>query len=278
MSSNKIKIILLLLITLNVISWSFVLFRKNVLGNEIFFLDVGQADSELVSSEGAKFLIDAGADRKIISELEKTLPSYKKRVDVAFISHGQQDHAGGLLYLINNFSVGIVLYNGDQTPLWQNIKLALEDKKIPFIVVSAGDSVSYKGAIFDVLWPDSLAKEIGSNDNSMVIRYHDSSISSLFTADISSKVETYLIKNNINSDILKVPHHGSKFSSSQSFMEAVSPKLAVVEVGKNSYGHPTKEALSRIIESGAKIFRTDLDGIIKIVADNGIFRIFKIAN
>ena len=145
------------------------------------------------------------------------------------------------------------------------------------VSVSAGDKIKYSDSVFDVLWPNkNLNKDI--NDNSLVLKYSDSRMSAVFTGDISSKAEKEIIKlgDKLKSDVLKVAHHGSKTSSSDVFLEAVSPRVAVIEVGKNSYGHPTNEVLNRIKEIGAKIFRTDLDGLIKIISENNSLKLFKL--
>ena len=275
MSFRRIILGIILLLVLNLMAWSFVALKPFETDAEAYFLDVGQGDSELVKADGANFLIDSGKDQSVIENLEKIIPFYKKRIDIAFISHGQTDHAGGMFYLLKNFDVGTVIYNGDNTPLWQNLRRLLEEKEIPYVILKAGDSVSYKENRFQVLWPRSLSEKIGFNDNSMVIKYVNGIFSSLFTADISSKVETELLREgaDIKSDILKIPHHGSKYSSSQKFLEAVSSGAAVIEVGKNSYGHPTKEVLARIAEEGTKILRTDLDGIVKFDFFGGKIRI-----
>ena len=97
----------------------------------------------------------------------------------------------------------------------------------------------------------------------------------LFTADNDKKVENYLAgKYNLSADILKVGHHGSKTSSVAEFLKAVSPKISVIEVGKNSYGHPTKDALARLADIGSRIFRTDKNGIIKLVLNNNKVNVF----
>ncbi len=109
----------------------------------------------------------------------------------------------------------------------------------------------------------------------MVILMNSSSTRAHFTADISSKTEKILSNFDLNKiDILKIAHHGSKYSSSKEFLDAIKPKVAVVEVGKNSYGHPAEEILDRFKNIGSKVFRTDLDGMIKIDYLNDKIRIF----
>lgn len=273
MPSKKIVLIILSLIAADVVAFTFIFVKKLPVGNSLYFLNVGQADGEMVNVKGAHFLIDSGQNSGILGNLEKLISPLSKRIDVVFLSHGQQDHMGGMFYIIKNYSIGAVVYNGDETPLWQNLKKELQSNAIPCITVSQGDKVSYAGAEFDVLWPDGQISETGSNENSMVIKYSDSKLSSLFTADISSAVESLLPLSDIGADVLKVPHHGSKYSSSQNFVSAVAPKLAVIEVGKNSYGHPTKEAIDRILSLGTEIFRTDLNGIVKVDYAGGKIRV-----
>lgn len=261
------------LAVLNAIFWSSVIFSPINTEAETYFLNVGQGDGELIRVDRANFLIDSGKDSSVVNNLDKIIPNYKKRIDIAFISHGQTDHAGGIFYLLKSYDVGYVVYNGDDTPLWQNLKKLLEEKNVPYVILYAGDRVIYGQNLFNILWPTVLTREIGSNDNSMVIKYDNKDYSALFTADISSKVESKIIASDIGADVIKVPHHGSKYSSSRIFLDSVNPKIAVIEVGKNSYGHPTKEVLSRLKEVGSKILRTDLNGIVRIIFENNSLKI-----
>jgi competence protein ComEC len=241
----------------------------------VYFLDVGQADSEVVVAQNAVFLIDAGRDARIIKNLEKIIPQSRKRIDVAIISHGQIDHVGGMFFVVDNYDVGYVLYNGEDNQLWRNLKQLLEAKNIPYLRVLAKDRIIFGKNLFDILWPESFDFS-NSNDNSMVVKYKNENYSVLFSADISSKVESKLLLKDIFSDILKVPHHGSKYSSSKKFIEKVNPKISIIEVGKNSYGHPTNEAIKNLYSIGSKIFRTDKDGLIKIKFTDGKLAVFSI--
>jgi competence protein ComEC len=261
---KNLKIFIGILLVLNFIFWLQVFLDLSENKQATYFLNVGQGDSQLVRIKKANFLIDAGRDFLVLNNLEKIIPAFKKRIDIAFISHGQLDHAGGMFYVIENYDVGYVIYNGEETSLWQNLKQALDRKKIPYIVLSAPDRVIYGQNKFDILWPKSFDENLKSNDNSMVIRYQNENYSVLFTADITSKTESKLLDKKIASDVLKVAHHGSKYSSSRDFLKAVSPKISIIEVGKNPYGHPTKETLLALKEVGSKIFRTDQDGLIKV--------------
>lgn len=271
---RNIFIIIGLLFLANIFSW-IVVFSGDNNKDSLYFLNVGQGDSELVRVGQSLFLIDAGKDSEVVKNLEEILPFSKRKIDVVFASHGQQDHMGGLFEVVNRYDVGVVLYNGENSSLWDEFKRLLNEREIPYFNVANGDIISYKNTQFSVLWPLVEKTSNTSNDNSMVILMNSSSTRALFTADISSKTEKILSNFDLNKiDILKIAHHGSKYSSSKEFLDAIKPKVAVVEVGKNSYGHPAEEILDRFKNIGSKVFRTDLDGMIKIDYLNDKIRIF----
>lgn len=236
------------------------------LNPEVYFLNVGQGDSEFVKIGNVGFLIDAGRDNQISANLEKIIPFFNKKIDVVFISHAERDHAGGIFDLINNYDIRSFIFNGENIEIWPEIKSILDEKNIPYFSFKSGDLVKFGDNKILAIWPteEFLSQKHDDNDSSLVLRFEGNDFSSLFTGDISSKAENLISGLGINSDILKVSHHGSKYSSSERFLNAVSPKISVIEVGKNSYGHPTREAMDRIISAGSKIFRTDLNGVIKI--------------
>lgn len=270
---KNLLIFLSALIILNSFIYGLV-FLEDKRGVELYFFDVGQGDAQMVKISGVNFLIDSGKDGKIISNLEKIIPFYRKKIDVAFISHGQRDHLGGFFNVIKKYNIGAVIYSGEDSDLVNQISVRLKEFKIPMIVLGKGDKVIFGDNTFDILWPDLSRALNNQNDNSMVVKFVSPEISSLYTADISLKVEKLLT--DLKVDILKVPHHGSKYSSSLDFLKKVSPKISVVEVGKNSYGHPTKEAMGRIKEVGSLLFRTDEDGMIKIFNNGGKIEAFRL--
>ena len=144
----------------------------------------------------------------------------------------------------------------------------IEKENIPLITLAEGDKIKYGKNNLLILSPNKKflgRKEI--NNTSIVIKFESPKFGALFTGDIGYDVEKYLVNkfpDILKSDILKVPHHGSKYSSSLEFLKMVNPGLALIEVGKNSYGHPTKEVLNRLMALGVDVFRTDEDGTIKI--------------
>jgi competence protein ComEC len=254
--------------------WVFGVLR---VGDELslYFFAVGQGDSEMVVSDGVRMLIDGGRGDSVLSALERTIPWYYKRIDVLAISHPEQDHMGGLFDVVEYYDVGVVVWNGQENALWEEFSALLNAHHIPVVILGAGDAVTMDNVILSVLWPNALSSE--TNENSLVFRADTPYGSVLYTGDISSKVEKKLAsQENINVDILKIPHHGSKYSSSDMFLRAVSPLLSVVEVGNNSYGHPTQEVLSRLAFVGSTLFRTDIDGTIKLTPSIDGWEIFHI--
>jgi len=278
---NKIIIFLAVLAVLD-----FLVFRQiGKAGGEsedlnIYFLNVGQGDSELVELPGGvKVLIDGGPPNgAVLEELAKVIPLHDRYIDLVMMSHPQLDHFGGLVEVLERYRVGAFLASGREGEIsaFGELKRVLARESVKTIVLSSGDKISYQGSRFDILSPTpELLSSKELNDTTIVAELSSNNSRTLFTGDIGANIEEKILGRAGDLDILKVAHHGSKFSSSVSFLAAVSPEVAVVEVGKNSYGHPTKDALGRITAAGARIFRTDLDGTVKISVGGGKIRIFK---
>lgn len=245
---------------------------------QIYFLNVGEGDSELVVLPGGvKILIDGGPPNgRVLEELAKIMPPGDRYIDLAMMSHPQLDHFGGLIEVLKRYEVGAFLTNGreEKTSAFADLQRALDENSVKSIPLSAGNVIRYENSRFNILSPTPAllgSKEL--NDTTLVAEFSANGSRTLFTGDISSNIEEKLMDYNV--DILKVAHHGSKFSSSAKFLAAISPAVAVIEVGKNSYGHPTKDALGRLAAAGARIFRTDLDGTIKLLIKDSSIRVFK---
>lgn len=269
----------------DVFIWNSILFPAFGKNPEIYFLDIGQGDSQLIVLPGPtggapiKILSDGGPDAKILRELSKVLSPEDRYIDIVLLSHPQLDHFGGLIEVLTRYQIGAFIYNGrDGTAsAWEDLKKVLKEKHIKTIILAGGDSLAYGESHLDILSPDAeFLKSEELNDTCLVALLSSHSAKALFVGDIGENVEEYLRnKYDIDVDILKVGHHGSRFSSSASFLKEASPKVAVIQVGKNRYGHPTKEALSRLSQSGAKIYRNDRDGLVKITLGSGYVDIEK---
>jgi beta-lactamase superfamily II metal-dependent hydrolase len=286
LNRNHFILLFVFLAVFDFIVWKAVVFDKPNSDTEIYFLDVGQGDSELVVLPGGiKILIDAGPNSKAIDALNSILRPTERYIDLLILSHAEADHFNGFIDVLKNYQVGAFIYNGraGSAQSWKELARVVEDNGISVIVLGQGDKIKYQNDFFEILSPNAdflRSKEL--NETGFVIKLTENDRQSktefkiLFTGDIGKKVEKYLVENfDIKADILKTPHHGSKFSSSEGFLSAINPKIAAIEVGKNSYGHPTKEVLNKLALIGSRIFRTDQNGTIKIAISGNEINIFK---
>lgn len=234
----------------------------------VYFLSVGQGNGALVDLGQVEILIDAGKDEKAAKEIEKILGDSDKYIDVVVLTHPNYDHYGGLKYILNNYQVGAFVYNGKEShsPSFQKLKKLLKEKHLLMMQLGEGDSIKYQGNSFSVLSPDKkLLNLLDDNESSLVMMLKTKGRSFLFTGDIGQRTEDNLAgKYNLRADVLKVPHHGSRFSLSKKFFQAVSPLISIVSVGQNKYGHPHGEVLKTLFNLGSVIYRTDKEGTIKI--------------
>ena len=278
-TKNWIILIFVFLFVLDCFVWSEIVFNGKNKNPEIYFLNVGQGDSEMiVLPNNVKVLIDGGPDKKILENISDVLSHFDRHIDLIVMSHPQLDHFGGLIDVLKRYSVGVFIWSGieNNTASFKELQKVIEENKISQIVLREGDKIKYQGDYLEIIYPPkNLSGVKNLNDAALVLKFTSKSVTALFTADIGKKIEDYLVKRyDLKSDVLKVGHHGSKYSSAKEFLAEVSPKISIIEVGKNSYGHPTKEVLARLADIGSKIFRTDKDGIVKLTFDNGQIKIF----
>lgn len=279
---NKNWIILLVafLIIFDVFVWGQIIFGGPNESLEIYFLNVGQGDSQMMILPGnVKILIDGGPNNKILKELSLILEPTDRYIDLVILSHPEIDHFNGLTDVLKRYQVGAFISNGQKgtAQSFKDLKKTIQENKIKTVVLGEGDKIRYQDNNFEILSPsENLLLRNKFNDAALVMKLTSKGSKILFTGDISSLVENYLLqKYDLEIDILKVAHHGSKFSSGEKFLINASPKIAVIGVGKNSYGHPTKEVLNKLALVGAQIFRTDNDGMIKLIINSSRISIFK---
>lgn len=232
----------------------------------VTFIDVGQGDSAfLQTNSGTSILIDTGprsAGETVVSFLNATGVT---TLDVIVLSHNHEDHIGGMVELLNSdIEIDLVLFNGNDctTIICHTVWDGMSKRGIVPNEVRVGDSFSWGTVTSEILNPQ-LTPTGNENEDSIVLTTEFFNNSLLFTGDIGFSTETRLINQGLlrKQDVLKVAHHGSAYSTSTAFLDLVMPNDAVISVGaNNSYGHPTSETLTRLEDSGANIFRTDLDG------------------
>ncbi len=243
----------------------------------VYFIDVGQGDSELVTCDNFTMLIDAGdpdAGPRVVSEL-KSLGITD--IDILVATHPHADHIGGMQDVLKNFRVHEVIDTGmpHTTVMYQKFLETVDRQKIPYKTVRAGDVISpTQGLSFLVLnAPAVTGMSSGDedlNDASIVLRASYGEISILFEGDAGTTVEDRMLASGLplESQVLKVAHHGSSHGTGSAFLYRVKPEVAVISVGTgNPYGHPAESTLDRLTGTGAIIFRTDQDGTMVIQSD-----------
>ena len=276
------------LILLNFFAWKeiFVLNGPHYLKVDV--LDVNQGDSIFIETPSMRhILIDGGPDSSVLGKLGKLLPFFDKTLDVVILTHPDADHLIGLLSVLQKYKINYIVWtgmvhDGANYKKWIEL-LAQKQKQGSNIIIAHANTTITSGKVFiNTLNPlENLeGKYFGKTDNDTGIVSHlfYGKNSFLFTADTSSIVEQQLVDNKVNlaSDVLKVPHHGSKYSSSEAFLQAVHPKIAVISVGAhNSYGHPTPEVLQRLEKFGIKTFRTDQNSDVQIISDGQSIKVNK---
>lgn len=234
----------------------------------IYFIDVGQADCILINNNGEYALIDAGNNedgKKLVNYLNDLgVHNFKYVIG----THAHEDHIGGMDDIIKNFSIEH-FYMPDvitTTKTFEDVLDALEEKKIVFEVPEVDSTFSLAESKFQVIYIGKDKTDL--NDSSIVLKMFFKNTSYLFMGDATNKVEKEILNKDLKSDVLKVGHHGSQYSSHAQFLKEVSPKYAIIQVGKNnSYSHPKDVTIKKLEAIGAKIYRTDNDGTIILSSD-----------
>jgi len=268
-------IVLLLLIAVGIALWAPLTPSTATGFLQVTFIDVGQGDAAWIRTpDGWDILIDGGKESEGPDLLSYLQSHGVTEVEVLVLSHPHADHVGGFITILNNMDVAEALLNcqSPDTPTYQEFETLLVAKEVITTCVRDGHNFTWGGvSAAAVNPPEPLMSGTASdaNNNSVVLRITYGSIDFLFTGDVQSEAEAGILDRGriVEAEILKVAHHGSKYSSTAPFLTAVGPETAVISVGPNSYGHPTTEALQRLSDAGATIYRTDLHGTIVITTD-----------
>ena len=240
-------------------------------------LDVGQGDAILVEgSRGGRLLIDGGPDPdRLLVELDRLIPPWDRRLDAVVLSHPHEDHVAGLAMLLERYRVARTFEPGmlGPGPGYAAWAAELAGRPTPGALLAAGDRLSVDDIALEVLWPlpGSVPREppdagTGINNVSIVLLGSVAGRRFLLTGDVEQEVDPELLARLGHVDLLKIAHHGSKTASTDAFLDAVDPTVAVASAGTgNPYGHPSPATLSRIEARGARVFRTDRDGSVSVV-------------
>lgn len=239
----------------------------------IDFIDVGQADSILIRNQDKVMLIDAGTN-----EAGKTVVNYLEtlgitKIDYLIGTHPHEDHIGGLDDVINNFDIGQIYMPKMETTTktFEDVLDAIENKNLTVTAPNKGDKIKIGQAEGEFM-TEPILDEDNLNISSLVLRVEFGNTSYLFMGDAEEENEETISWPKTN--VLKVGHHGSSTSSSESFLKQVQPKYAIIMAGKdNSYGLPTQETINKLNNIGSEIYRTDEDGTIQMTSDGNTIEI-----
>ncbi|MDQ1283653.1 MAG: Lactamase protein [Patescibacteria group bacterium] len=237
---------------------------------KVTFLDVGQGDAILISKGANQILIDGGASaQKVLEKLGERVPFWDRDIEVVLATHPDADHIGGLVSVVEKYAVNTVIDNGvkSESQVCEKFKETIGNENINELEGIAGMKIRIGDeAEMEILAPDGTqAKENPKDTNagSIVSKLTYGENKFLFTGDISYDNEKALVDGgqDISANYLKISHHGSKYATSQMFLDKVKPRVAVVSVGAdNRYGHPSPDVIVRLDENGIEIKRTDQDG------------------
>lgn len=254
---------------------------------EVRFFDVGQGDAIFITApNGNQALIDGGPGKSVLAKLGRAMPFWDSSIDLLVLTHPHFDHLAGLVEILKRYKVGMILMPNESigTAAFKEFSRLIEEKNIQVKYAKAGMIIHFgKSAAFYILSPQSGAeiqfdehsegfgaKGMSLNESSIVGKLVYAKAKFLLTGDAGVETERKLLADgrNLSADVLKVGHHGSRYSTSEEFLKAVLPAYAVISAGANNrYGHPAPEILERLEKFGLKILRTDLTGDIIIKTD-----------
>lgn len=246
---RKSIIYFLILITLSI--WIAVFNIDNNL--HIIACDIGQGDAILIQKNTTQILIDSGSGKQVLDCLGKHMPFWDRKIELAISTHVDKDHSGGFLDVSHAYQIDRLLVSGSQTD-------KVLDKVANSTIEPQKGMVIRSGMIYlDIFHPYEGFISKNSNDYSIVntLRYGD--FKAIFMGDLELNISEDLIENSKIGpvDYIKISHHGSKNGTSEKLLDLLQPRIAIISVGKNSYGHPTPEVLKMLNDKRIKIIRTD---------------------
>ncbi len=250
--------------------------RTSTLGPlTVAFLDVGQGDALFIETPGGRqILIDAGKDRAVLAQLGAMMPLSDRTLDLAIATHPDADHIGGFVFVLPHYDVTTSMETDSvaDTKVYAAVQRAAAQAGMARITASRGMRVvADHGVVLEVLAPETGMFDGETNAHSIVARLTYGTTSFLLTGDAPRTVEHALVERDaglLRADVLKVGHHGSRTSTSERFLAAVAPTLAVISVGgDNRYGHPHEVVLDSLAHFGLPVLRTDEDGAIILKSD-----------
>lgn len=256
----------------------------------MFFCNVGQGDAAYIRfPDNRDMLVDGGPNDAVLGCLGRYMPFWDRHIDIVALSHPQKDHMQGLISVVRRYTVGYFVKSdiSNTSEGYQELIRAISDRNIPVKSMTRGQTIRVGTTSLSFLWPSTeqiarmnpadangaiLGTSTGAdlNDGSLVFFLRYGSFDALFPGDADVRVESryaqYPLADRIV-EVLKVPHHGAKTGMTKDFVDWVKPEIAVISVGKNTYGHPSRDVIDMLQSIDSTIHRTDQEGDIEVVSD-----------
>ncbi len=275
---GKIAFICLSILVLTSISFFFISHTTGHHGRLfISFLNIGQGDAIYIEApNGRQIMVDGGPDKVVLRELGKVMPMFDRSIDAILITNPDKDHIGGFIDIMNKYKVDEIIEPGTISPsdTYKTVESLVRKDRLQQIFARRGMNIildKERNIYLHILFPDRDVSKLATNDGSIVAKlvYGDTSV--LLQGDSPQNIEKYLLTLNtseLDTDILKAGHHGSRTSTNKKYVEAASPNYAVISCGvDNSYGHPHEETLDTLNSLNVPILRTDTVGRISFESD-----------
>jgi competence protein ComEC len=245
----------------------------------VAMLDIGQGDAIYIEGPtGVNMIVDGGPTSKIVTELPKVMPFGERKIDAIVVTNPDSDHYAGFLDVLKKYDVGLMFEPGTHAggATYSILKKEAAAENIPILLAKRGMKFDMGGgAMITVLFPDRDVSNFSTNDGSIIMRLDYGSTSVMFTGDTTKIIEAYMVNHypeDLPATVLKVAHHGSKTSSYPAFVEAVSPKYAIMSLAAhNTYGFPHKPTLDTLSKFNVELHRTDLESTIIMHSDGKNF-------
>lgn len=247
----------------------------------VAFLDVGQGDAIFIESpSGTQLLIDAGRNSGILRELSSVMGAFDRELDYVLMTHPDLDHIGGFVDIFERYAITQVIRteNESDTPAWKTVEQAITSEGATVSFARRGQLYDLGGGVaLEILFPETDMTETESNTASIVAKLTYGETSFLLTGDSPKNIEEYLVLTHgefLQSTVLKVGHHGSRTSTSELFLDEVSPTYAVVSAGKdNQYGHPHVEVTDMLFNKRVQTLSTAEEGTIVFQSDGHVVQV-----
>ena len=260
-----------------VISWLPFLQTKNTNCEclTVSFLDVGQGDSILIETpDGFEMLVDGGPNAAVLRQLSKERSFFDREIDVVVTTHPDLDHIGGLVDVLKRYKVQTILRteNENDKSAAEAFAAAAQKESAEEILADAGQVLQLGASTtIQIFSPTGDERQWESNASSIVLRVVYGNTSFMLTGDAPREIEDYLVKTygtQLDSDVLKLGHHGSKTSTSEAWLDTVTPRYTVVSAGlDNKYGHPHQDVMQRVFARNIQTSHTGTDGTVTFYSD-----------